>query len=125
MSAEENKSIIRRVFEEAINGGDVALIDEFWAEGFVDHCAWPGQAPGAAGTKQAIVDFLAAFPDLHVEIEDMIAEGDKVATRERWSGTHATSGMQVAGTTMHVFRIRNGRVVDEWSKGWDWVEGLG
>ena len=121
MSLEENKALIHRLFEEAVNRQNVAVIDEMFAPTFVDHSAWPGQAPGPAGTKQALTDFYAAFPDLHVTLETVIAEGEQVATRETWHGTNATTGTQVTGTVMHFFQFADGKIVEEWSEGWGWL----
>ncbi|MDQ3700448.1 MAG: ester cyclase [Chloroflexota bacterium] len=125
MSIEESKAMIRHVFEEALNQRNVAVIDALFAENAVDHSAWPGQAAGAAGTKQGITDVLNSFADLHVTIETLIAEGDQVATRETWRGTYAPTGRQATGTVMHFFRITGGKIVDEWSEGWGWLEQLG
>jgi predicted ester cyclase len=125
MSTEENKALIRRAFEEALNRRNVAVIDELFATSFVDHSAWPGQAAGPAGTKQGVAEILASFPDLHVTIETLVAEGDQVATRETWRGTHAPTGRHATGTVMHFFRITGGKIVDEWSEGWGWLEQLG
>jgi predicted ester cyclase len=124
MSVEEGKAIIRRVFEEALNRRNVAVIDELFAPDFVDHSAWPGQAAGPAGTKQGVADILASIPDLHVSIEALIAEGDQFATREMWRGTYAPTGQPATGTVMHFFRIAGGKIVDEWSEGWGWFEQL-
>ena len=121
MSLEENKARIHRLFEEAVNRQNVAVIDEMFAPTFVDHSAWPGQAPGPAGTKQALTDFYAAFPDLHVTLETVIAEGEQVATRETWHGTNATTGKQATGTVMHFFQFADGKIVEEWSEGWGWL----
>jgi len=82
VSVEENKALIRRVFEEVLNQRNVAVIDEAFAPDSVDHSAWEGQAPGPAGVKEAVSGVLDMFPDLRVTIESVIGEGDHVATRE-------------------------------------------
>ena len=122
MSIEENKTIVRRIFEEAVNRGNVAVIDELFAPNFVDHSAWPEQGPGPAGIKQAITDFRSTFPDLHITIEHLIAEGDNVVSREIWRGSHAPTGQQVTGTVIHIFQITGGKVIAEWSEGWGWLK---
>ncbi|CAA9298035.1 MAG: hypothetical protein AVDCRST_MAG77-5341 [uncultured Chloroflexi bacterium] len=76
MSAEENRAVIGRVFEEVLNRQNVDVIDELFAADLVNHSAWPGQATGPAGTKQAVAEVLAVFPDLHVTVEALVAEGD-------------------------------------------------
>ena len=121
---EKNKSIIKSVYTEVINKRNVAVIDEFFDKKTVDHGAWEGQAPGIEGLKKSVNEFLAMFPDLHVTVDNMIAAGDMIATKDSWKGTHAASKKAVTGETMHVFRIVNGKITDEWSNGWEWLEGL-
>ena len=87
MSAAENKAMVRRVFEEAINAGDYAVLDELLAADYVNH-DMPAPAPGAEGFKQVIAQFRAAFPDMTVTIEAEFADGDLVGTRGRFTGTH-------------------------------------
>src|SRR5215204_5320125 len=90
MSTEENKSILRRYFEEAWNRGQLDVLDEIVAAHYVNHDpAVPGLPPGPDGLKAIMAGFRAAFPDLHFSIEDSIAEGDKVATRWIMRGTQA------------------------------------
>src|SRR5688572_2594073 len=114
MTTEANQAMIRHLFEEALNQRNVAVIDALFAPHFVDHSAWPGQAPGPAGTKQGVTDILAMFPDLHVTVEAVVADEDQVATREVWRGTHTTSGQAATGTVMHFFRIADAKIVAEW-----------
>lgn len=90
----------------------------------VDHSAFPGQAPGTEGIKNAVGDLLETFPDLKVTVEDLIAEGDKVVSRETWRGTHGPTGKAATGSIIHIFRISEGTITDEWSLGWDWLEKL-
>jgi ketosteroid isomerase-like protein len=59
----------------------------------------------------------AILPDISVTIEEIIAEEDRVASVETWRGTHATTGEWVEGTVIHVFRLENGQVVEEWNEG--------
>jgi ketosteroid isomerase-like protein len=94
---------VRQVFERIVNQGDLAFVDEVYAPGFVDHSAWPGQAPGPAGIRDAIRDLRAMLPDLRVTVEQLIAEGDDVATRERWRATDAPTGQPITGAVMHIF----------------------
>jgi predicted SnoaL-like aldol condensation-catalyzing enzyme len=124
-SGEANKTIVRRVFEEAVNGNNPAVIDELYAPDFVDHAASPDQAPGPEGIKQVIADFHALLPDVHVMVDAIVAEGDLVATREVWRGTDPATGRQVTGTTLHFWRIAGGKVAEEWSAGWEWLEQVG
>jgi len=84
MILEENKTVIRRIIE-AINNGNLASLDELIAQDFV----YPtNQIRGLEVIKQVIQEEINVFPDLHVTIEDIIAEGDKVWLRITETGTH-------------------------------------
>ena len=121
MSTEDNKVLIRRFYEEVFNKKNVAAIDEFYSADHVDHTLPPGLPVGPEGTKQAISMIMTAFPDLHLTIEDMIAEGDKVVT---WFTTQGTqqgafggippTGKQVAVSTIEITRIAGGKIVEDW-----------
>jgi predicted ester cyclase len=93
MSTEDNKALIRRFYEEVFNKRNLAALDAFYAPDHVDHTLPPGLPVGPEGTKQGIAIIMTALPDLHVTIEDMIVEGDKVVTRylSRPSKTGRTS----------------------------------
>jgi steroid delta-isomerase-like uncharacterized protein len=121
VSAEENKATHRRIYEEAFNQKNLDVLDEVVASEFTDHNPNPGQPPGLEGLKQFLSSIHAAFPDLHVNVEDMVAEGDKVAARLRVSGTHqgefigiAPTGNQVTMTGIDILRIADGKVVEHW-----------
>ena len=121
MSTEDNKALIRRFYEEVFNKKNLAAIDEFFAPNHVDHTLPPGLPGGLEGTKQAISMTLMGFPDLHITVEDMIAEGDKVVT---WFTTRGTqqgalggippTGKQVAVSTIEIARIAGGKIVEDW-----------
>jgi predicted ester cyclase len=127
VSAEENKALIRRYFEEidaaARGKRDASVLDEFLAPDFVDHDPSPGFAPDSEGLKQAHEHFLAATPDGYHIVEDMIAEGDKVVTRLSAYGTQTgelfgipPTGKQIRMTAIAVHRIANGKIVEHWSE---------
>ncbi len=121
---EKNKNIVNRVFKELVNERNLSSIDELYVSGMVDHSPFEGDTPGIEGFRKSVKDFITMFPDLKVTVEDMIAEGDKVATRETWKGTHAITKKVVTGETMHIFRIADGKITDEWSKGWEWLQNM-
>ena len=123
-ATENNKRLILRLFQEVVNQRNPLVIDELYEPNVVDHSAFPDQAPGTEGIKNAVRGFLEIFPDLEVTVEDLIAEGDKVATRETWRGIHGPSGKAASGSVMHIFRVSEGRITEEWSQGWDWLEKL-
>jgi predicted SnoaL-like aldol condensation-catalyzing enzyme len=94
MSLADGKLFIRNHFEEFVNKKNVAIGNVNFASDFVDHGADvpPGTPPGPAGAMQYDADALKRFPDLQVQIEDMIAEDDRVVVRNRWTATHPQPG---------------------------------
>jgi len=127
MSAEENKRIVRRLFEEVMNRGNLALLDELVAPDYVDHdpANPPDLPPGREGLKQLISGYRAAFPDMQMTIEEQVAEGDKVVTRWTTRGTHkgelmgiAPTGKQATVTGIFIDRVKNGKLVESWAN-WD------
>jgi steroid delta-isomerase-like uncharacterized protein len=87
MSVEENKAVIRRLVHQVWNGGNTSLITELLAANYVYHNSRGDELRGAKGFERRMTVLKAAFPDLHMEIEDIFGEGDKVAYRLRTSGT--------------------------------------
>ncbi len=122
MSTEDNKALISHFFEEVYTKKNLAAIDELIALNHIDHSASAvGSLVGPEGSKQLIGMMLTAFPDLHVTIEDMIAEGDKVVVRMRMHGTQQgalgsipPTGKQVALSTIDIIRIEGGQIAEEW-----------
>ncbi len=88
MSAEENKALARRFCEEIINKGNMAVAPELVTEDFVELDPFPGQQPGRKGLIDTIAMMRTAFPDLAWTIEELVAEGEKVASYNTWRGTH-------------------------------------
>ncbi len=122
MSTEENKAIVRH-FEALFNEKRVDLADEFVARDYIDHGALPGQAPGLTGAKQKWAMFIAAMPDLHVPIEDMVAEGDKVVVRWTAEGTQQgellgrpPTGKLIRFSGISIYRLAGGKVTEVWEQ---------
>ena len=88
MTLEENKACGRRFAEEIMNKGNMAVAPELVAEDFVELDPFPGQQPGREGLIDIIAMIRTAFPDLQWTIEELVAEGDKVANYSVWRGTH-------------------------------------
>jgi predicted ester cyclase len=84
--SENNKAVAREFLQAIFSGHDVDAIDRLLAPDFVDNNPCEGRPPGREGWKAGTVAFLAAFPDLRCEIDDLIAEGDKVVVRNRLMG---------------------------------------
>ena len=122
MSAEQNKSIVRRWIEEGWNKGNLAVIDQVYAPNYVQHEPAPAPVTSSEALKQYVGAYKTAFPDLHFTIEDMIAEGDRVVVRQTFRGTHqgdfmgiAPTGKQVTMTEIEIFRVVNGKGVENWT----------
>lgn len=121
MSTEENKTVVRRLFEEVVNQGNLDLIDEIIADDIVTHTPVPGVAPDREGFRQFLGLFLAAFPEQSVEVDDVIAEGDLVTVRHTHHVTHGGDfmGMPPSGTEatvpgIEIFRVSRGRISEMW-----------
>ena len=122
MSAESNKALVRRFYNE-IDKGNLAAMDELVAEDYVDHNPAPfGFPSGREGLKQAFALFLKATPGYH-RIEDQIAEGDRVVTRLTSFGKHEgdlpgapKTGNELQMTSITIHRIANGKLVEKWAE---------
>ena len=120
----EAEELVRRIFEEAVNQGHTDVIGELYADDFIDHSPGPDQIPGPAGIVNVVNQYRAAIPDLSVTIEDVIVAGDRVITRETWRGTHRHKlgdflpiNASFVASRIHILRIENGRVAEEWTAG--------
>lgn len=120
----EANELVRRIFEEAVNQGHTDVIKEIYADDFIDHSPGPDQAPGPAGIVSVVNQYRAAIPDLKVTIEDIIVADDRVITRETWQGTHrhtlgdlAPTNKSFVATRIHILRVENNQVAEEWTAG--------
>jgi steroid delta-isomerase-like uncharacterized protein len=123
ISTATNKAIIHRVFEQGLNQGKLEVIDELFSTRFVDHST-PEQVAGTEGVKEYFAAVREGFPDIRVNIEDIVSEGEKVVVRTTWRGTHLrtydtvpASGQQVTRTMIQIFHIVNGKIEEEWNEG--------
>lgn len=119
MSLEENKAIIRKMIE-AVNKQNLALLDELIASDCVYHMNVQ-QIQGLKALKQVIEEEFKSFPDLHVTIEDIMAEGNKACVRLKETVTHtgefrglAPTGKKLTDTAVAIFRIVEGKIVEGW-----------
>jgi steroid delta-isomerase-like uncharacterized protein len=122
MSTEGNKALVRREVDEVWNQGNLAAADELFAADVIVHGGLPGQPPGVEAIKQGVELNRAAFPDFHVTIDDLIAEGDKVVLRATTRGTHKgellgmpPTGKQATMTGMTTVRIADGKIAEVWT----------
>lgn len=118
MSTEQNQDVLRRVIDEGFNRGNYDALDALFAPDFKEHQF--GMKPGLDGLKQDIQFLRAAFPDLHLTIDDMVADEDTVWIRMTSRGTNLgrfmgpPTGKLVSVTVMDVCRFENGRIVEHW-----------
>lgn len=121
MSVESNKAVVRRVVEEMWNRGDQAAVEELIAPDMVEHGAFGSGTGGREDARQTVGRFRAAFPDLVLEAEDLIAEDDCVVLHWIGRGTHQgefmgvpPSGAGVTARGLDIYRIADGQVVEHW-----------
>jgi steroid delta-isomerase-like uncharacterized protein len=120
MSAETNKAIVRRYYEEVHNQGKRELLKEIAAEGYVEHNPFPGQGQGLDGFRQRVEALHGAFT-MNFTIEDMIAEGDKVVVRWTNHNLHQgpflgipATGKSITVTGIDIHRLQNGKLAEHW-----------
>ena len=126
---ENNKALVRRQHEEVWNKGNLEVVDEIYTSDFICHFLAGPEWRGLKGVKRKVKRQRAAFPDWNEEIEDIIAEGDKVVTRFTSRGTHKgkfmgipRTGKKVKISEVAVFRIADGKIVEQW--GYPDLQGL-
>lgn len=125
MPSEENKIVARRVCEEAWNQGKLEVLEECYSDPFIFH--YHGAHSWTLDQyKQLISRWRTAFADFRFDVEDVIAEGDKVVLRIPFSGKHvgvfrgaAPTGKTIYATEMIIARFVEGKIVEEWE---DWDE---
>ncbi|GGK76582.1 ester cyclase [Mangrovihabitans endophyticus] len=118
MSTEDNKELVRR-YIQTWNSGDLQGVAEFWAPEMVHHTR-----SGSHGFHEVVTivsDFMRAFPDLQFEIEDLVADGDRVASRMTARATHTgeylgtpATGRKVSCSVFGIARIADGKLVEHW-----------
>lgn len=124
MSAEANKAIVRRYYEELWNQWNLRVADELIDAGISFSGSLGVTVKGLEGFKQYVTLVRRAFPDFHNTIEDLIAERDRVVARLTYHGTHRGElfgippiGKRVTYAGIAIFRIVEGKIVDGWVLG--------
>jgi steroid delta-isomerase-like uncharacterized protein len=126
MSAEQNKSIVHRWVEGGWNQGNLALVDELYTADYMIHDPSTPNFPGGhAAFKQFVSNLQTGYPDIHVTIEDIMAEGDKVVWRWHITGTHtgelmgiSPTGRPISITGIVISRFDNGKWAEDYVN-WD------
>ena len=120
MSTEQNKALFQQLIRLQ-ESGDLNTVNQVIAPNWVNHDPSMPPLQGYEGFKQLTMAFRSAFPGFHTEIEDILAEGDKVAVRMHFRGTNSGSfqGMPPTGKTVEftatgIFRVVDGKVTDNW-----------
>src|SRR5690349_17546633 len=124
MTAEANKELVLRVFQQVIPAGDPAAMRACVTEDFLDHDPLPGQPAGAAGAEYVVANMAGGHPDIRFAIHDLVAEGDRVTVRWTMRGTRSgtflgqpPTGEPVELSAIVIFRIEDGRLAERWA-GW-------
>lgn len=119
MNESGNKAVIGRFIDEVLNQGRFEVADEIVAEDFVELDPLPRQRQGREGLVEVLRGMLAAFPDIHWVVEEMVAEREKVVTRFTWTGTHRgtflgipATGKGVAVKGVVIDRVVGGKMTD-------------
>ncbi len=123
MSIEENKTLAGRWLDEIWNKVNLAAVDELCTTNFTFSYAAPGVSNDREGYKQTVIMLTSGVSDLKVTLEDMVAEGDKVAVRWKGSSKHTgefmgipPTGKQLSMTGISIIRIEGGNIVEEWGE---------
>jgi steroid delta-isomerase-like uncharacterized protein len=121
MTTDQNRAIVRRYYDEVLNGRTVAVLDEIAVEDYIENDPFPGMGNGREQLKLRAGALLSAFSPCTFKIEDIVAEGDRVAVRWRSRGTHSGEFMgipptnrpyEIAGIDFH--RLADGRMAEHW-----------
>jgi predicted ester cyclase len=119
--SQESKAVITRFVDEVLNQKKWDVFDEMHHPDFVNLSAPPGMPSDVQGGKMFLSGFLGAFPDSHFTIDDIVAEGDTVATKKTLTGTHREEFMGIPATGNRVrlqyadvMRVRDGKIVEHW-----------
>ena len=108
--SEQNKDLVRRYYDQVLNGGNLDAVGDYFAD-----------ERTAAGVRKGCFFFFQAFPDLHVSLDEFVAEGDRVFLRSTMTGTHdgefqgtPATGRHIAAESAEVFRIADGKFIGYW-----------
>jgi steroid delta-isomerase-like uncharacterized protein len=123
MSAKQNEAILQHIFKE-LNKGNIDIVDELFADDFVDRYPVPGETPDREGFKQFLSGLHKSFPDWRWNLEDIFSEGDKVAYRFTMKGTDKggyiglpPTGKKINFAGIGILRFANSKVAERWTIG--------
>jgi predicted ester cyclase len=113
--AQYNKQLVIGHFEDFVNHKDLAAIDRNMTENFLDHDGPAGKPAGRDADRDMMAAMHALIPDLHVDVQDAIAENDKVVVRNLWTGTNSRTGERIEFHGFVLWRIENGKIAERWA----------
>jgi predicted ester cyclase len=119
--SQEYKTALQNLIGEGFNKKNLTAFDAYFSPALIDHALPPGLPAGFEGRKVFVSAFITAFPDIHIHIEDTVAEGNKLVTRWSAHGTHKgdlmgvpPTGKEVSITGTAIDRFENGQSVEHW-----------
>jgi predicted ester cyclase len=115
LTADQMKQFVRDHFEDFVNRRHAAVIRTNMTRDFLDHDGPGGQPTDVDGDEQMMLGMYRAMPDLHLTIEDMVAEGDKVVCRNIWRWTDAASGKRMQMQGFVLWRFEGGKIAERWA----------
>jgi predicted ester cyclase len=115
LSTGEMKARVRQHFEDFVNNQKAEVIHDNMTADFVDHDGPGGKPTGAAADEAMMRGMYRVFPDLHITIEEMIAEDDRVVCRNRWEATNSTTGRRIEFHGFVEWRFEGDRIAERWA----------
>jgi predicted ester cyclase len=115
LSLEQMKRFVKDHFEDFVNKRNVAVIRRNMTANFYDHDGPDGKPTGVDGDEQMMLGMYQIMPDLHVTIEEMIAEGDKVMCRNVWRWTDGSSGRKMEFHGFVLWRFEGDKIAERWA----------
>jgi len=109
------KELVRQHFEDFVNNQKAEVIRRNMTADFFDHDGPGGKPTDVEGDEAMMRLMYAAFPDLHITIEDMVAEGDKVVCRNRWEGANAKTGQRMEFHGFVEWRFEGDKIAERWA----------
>ena len=115
LSTAQMKELVRRHFEDFVNNQKAEVIRSNMTADFLDHDGPGGKPTGAEGDEAMMRSMYGVFPDLHITVEEMIAEDDRVVCRNRWEGTNAKTGRRMGFHGFVEWRFEGEKIAERWA----------
>jgi predicted ester cyclase len=115
LTLEQMKQFVRNHFEDFVNRRNAAVIHNNMTADFYDHDGPGGNPAGANADEKMMLAMYQSMPDLHLTVEDMVAEGDKVVCRNIWRWTDAASGKKMQFHGFVLWRFEGNKIAERWA----------